>query len=799
MSTPSPENNTRPESPLRRNVLRLSAWLLAAVAVVYALLAGLHTLQDFDLGWQLATGRWVVQHHHTFSTDVFSYTAAGQPWLYPVLSGIVFYLVYLAGGYALLSWMGALISAATTALLLRRGSLIGSALAVIAVPLIANRTQPRAEMFTTILFAAFLSLLWRHNCTGQARLWLLPILMVGWVNLHLGFIAGLALCGAYLLLEILDFPFATKRASALARLRRAWPWLALTVAATVVNPWGPSIYLALVKQERAQSLHTSWIVEWGNLQPSWTNLHQAQLHQALVHQSLDWRDPQSCFWWLIATVAVGTCVALWRKHFGAAILLIASTYFTIQHVRLQALFACIAVVVGGAMLDELGDRIGTRIREGKLRDRSQAPPPARSFAPLITAGILLVTIAATSLVAFRSWDLISNRYYLRSTQLSLFGTGLSWWYPERAVEFLQREQLPANVFNGYSLGGYLTWRLFPAYRDYIDGRAIPFGPQLFFRAYELAVEPPDSPAWQQEADARNINTIIVPLGRYSGMTLFPRLHSFCRSQSWRPVYLDEVSTVFLRRTPQTAALIDRLQLDCERISFDLPADLSAAHSSRAKAELFNAWANAGGVLYSLERYPEALAYLDRAQSVFPDNANVHLLRALVLEQIPRPDEAEAEFRTSLSLEPSDEAWFDFGLFYMTQRRYAEAVELFRQSAESSSRPHEMWMMLGQAYLQLHQPQPALAALDKAVDSSPFGGEAESLGASFNSLIATGRAKAWYQLGDLQQAVGFQEEAVKLAPGDAKLWLGLADLYEAQGRTTLAGQARLRAQTAGPPR
>lgn len=793
MATRSVEQNIRPESQLRDNALQLSTWLFAAVGVTYALLAGLHTLQDFDLGWQLATGRWVLQHHHTFSTEVFSYTASGQPWIYPVLSGVIFYLVYLAGGYALLSWMGALVSAGTIALLLRRGSLFGSGLAVMAAPLIANRTQPRAEMFTTILFAACLSLLWQHYRTGQTRLWLIPILMVGWVNLHPGFIAGLALCGAYVMLETLDLPFPAKRAPALARLRRAWPWLALTAAATFVNPWGASIYLALGRQERAQSLHTAWIVEWGNLQPSWANLHQA-----VVHQALDWRDPQSCFWWLIAAVLISTCVALWRKHWGAALLLIASPYFTIQHVRLQALFATIAIVVGGAMLDELSDRIGTHINEGKLRSRSQASPPARSRAPLVTASILLVTIAVTGLAGFRSWDLISNRYYMRSAQLALFGTGLSWWYPERAVEFLQHEQLPANVFNGYSIGGYLTWRLFPAYRDYIDGRAIPFGPQLFFRAYDLSVELPDSPAWQQEANARNINTIIVPLGRYSGMTLFPQLHSFCRSQSWRPVYLDEVSAIFVRRTPQTASLIDRLQLDCEKASFDLPADLSATHTSRARAELFNAWANAGGVLYSLERYPEALAYLDRAQSVFSDNANVHLLRALVLEQTARPAEAEAEFRTSLSLEPSDEAWFDFGLFYMTQRRYAEAVELFRQSAESSSRPHEMWMMLGQADLQLHQPQLALAALDKAVDTSPFGGEAQSLGASFNSLIATGRAKAWYQLGDLPQAVSFQEEAVKLTPGDAKLWLGLADLYEAQGRTTLAGQARLRAQASSSP-
>ena len=48
---------------------------LCLVALGYALLAGLRTVTDWDLGWQLATGRWVVQHHHIPSTDVFSYTA----------------------------------------------------------------------------------------------------------------------------------------------------------------------------------------------------------------------------------------------------------------------------------------------------------------------------------------------------------------------------------------------------------------------------------------------------------------------------------------------------------------------------------------------------------------------------------------------------------------------------------------------------------------------------------------------------------------------------------------------------
>src|ERR1700691_3586803 len=105
-SHPSERKGSREEN-LPSGTDDYAAWLLAAVALIYALLAGLHTLQDFDLGWQLATGRWMLQHRQIFSTDVFSYTAHRAPWIYPVLSGIVFYLIYLAGGYALLSWLGA--------------------------------------------------------------------------------------------------------------------------------------------------------------------------------------------------------------------------------------------------------------------------------------------------------------------------------------------------------------------------------------------------------------------------------------------------------------------------------------------------------------------------------------------------------------------------------------------------------------------------------------------------------------------------------------------------------------------
>ncbi len=771
---------------------RYVAWLVAAMALFYALLAGLHTLQDFDLGWQLATGRWVAQHHHTFSTDIFSYTAQGSAWIYPVLSGIVFYLTYLAGGYALLSWLGAGASLATIAILLRRNSIATCALAFVAVPLIANRTQPRAEMFTTLLFAAFLSLLWRHYLTGHEQgrrsfLWLLPILMIAWVNLHLGFIAGMGVCGAYLAWEALDWLLPENRAAVRTRLTRAWPWLALTAVATLANPWGPFIYRALARQQQAQSLHNQWVVEWEGIHPSWSSLRQA----------MNLRDPQSAFWWLLAVALLCAAIALWRKRWGAAALLLASLYFSIQHVRLEALFACVAVVLGGSLLEEAWRSAQPALPE-KSRKKKAAPPPQRQIDRGRIAALLLLSAALTSIAVVRCWDLATNRYYLGSTQLSLFGPGISWWFPERAFQFVEREKLPANIFNSYSLGGYQTWRLFPEYRDYIDSRAVPFGSELFFQAYELSVEPPESPAWQQEADARNINTIVVPLARYDGIALFPKLRAFCASQAWRPVYMDEVSAVFLRRTPQTAALVDRLQIDCDKVSFTPPPELESASSarwnSRSKAELFNFWANSAEILYTLGRFPEALAVLDHAQSIFSESAHLHLLRGLMLQRTGRAAEAEAELRISLTLEPTEQAELVAGLLYMTEKRYADAIQLFRQAAETSSHPHDMWMLLGQAYLQMNEPQPALEAFDKAVASSPFHDGGESLGATFNSMVATGRAKAWYQLGDVAQAVSYQEEAVKLAPNDGTLWQGLADLYEAQGRTAEA--ARARAHTAG---
>jgi hypothetical protein len=121
----------------------------------------------------------------------------------------------------------------------------------------------------------------------------------------------------------------------------------------------------------------------------------------------------------------------------------------------------------------------------------------------------------------RSLDLVDGRAYLSNTDLGSFGAGLSWWFPERAGAFAAREHLPTQIFNSYNEGGYLIWRLGSEYPDYIDGRAIPFGPQLFEHNAQLMATPPEAPEWQKEVERFNINTILIPLGRYNGLNSVP--------------------------------------------------------------------------------------------------------------------------------------------------------------------------------------------------------------------------------------------------------------------------------------
>ncbi len=710
--------------PAESQLARRLFLLLAAVAVLYAFVSGLRTVADPDLFWQLATGRWVAQHHHVFSTDVFSYTAAGQPWIYPVGGSLFFYGAYLLGGYILLSWIGAAVCVGTIALLLRKGTPVTAALTILAVPLVAKRCSPRAEIFTIILFAAFLSILWETYQTGHARLWLLPPLMLIWVNCHLGFVSGLALMVAFAGMDLLEMLYSgERRREAAQRLRRALPWFGAAALCTLANPWGWKIYEAVLRQNRAMAEHSMWIAEWGKVP-----LSRAALSQAF---SPSHGDP---FYFLLVVVVIATLLSLLQRQLGPAILMACATYPGVQHVRMDSLSACVIVVVAGSILYTTILRMAARILSMRAR--------------------LVFATAAAALFVILGVVRSADAMKIHEMALSSYGAGPSWWFPERASEFIQRENVPGEIFNTYIQGGYITWTLGPGRRDYLDGRAIPFGSQAFLHQAELMQSSPDSEIWRAEADRYNINAVILPLNRFE--SVLGDLKRFCNSTQWRPVYLDETAAVFVRRKPATEELIRRANVDCAT------TPLPGTGTNASAAIRFNRWADTASVLAALGRNTEALSAAGQAEQALPNSSFVPWIRGNIYFMMGLRAAAEREYLKSIAIEPDVPlVWFSLAAVYKHEGRISETIEAQRKAIELSTMPQPAELVkLARLYLDSQRPKAALDRFNEAERVASPDLRAATGAYSLSFEVDQGRAEAWKALGDPKQAAVFDQKAVQ---------------------------------------
>ena len=429
-------------------------------------------------------------------------------------------------------------------------------------------------------------------------------------------------------------------------------------------------------------------------------------------------------------------------------------------------------MVGGPILSDAAQKATSRLKSVRVRSL---------IAPVAVAVIAVV-------VGMRCFDLATNRFYLRGSSESTFGAGLSWWFPERAAAFIETHNFPGEIFSSYNVGGYVAWRLGPQRRNTIDGRAPVFGAQAIRQNSKLLETSPDSPLWQQEASRYGINTILLPLGRFNGIELV-RLLEFCNSTSWRPVYLDETSAVFVSTSaPGAADLRQRYPIDCAN------APLPAHPPQGRDAQAFNSWSNAATMLSALGRISEALAATDKALEIFPDSSFAHWLRGNLLAGMNRTEEAQEEYLAAVSFESSDVTWSALADFYRTHGRTADAIDAMKRAAALSARPFSLDSNLGYLYLRANQPNDALRAFEQAERSAPANVVAADNG-TFDFMLAQGRSVAWKQLGDVGRAITFQEKAAQLQPDAPEPWRRLAKLYRSEGRNEDALRAELNATAA----
>src|SRR5450432_4496282 len=176
----------------------LGVWVYALV-----LINGGALLNDSDTYWQIAAGKWILDHSAMPRVDIYSFTKAGEPWISSSWLAQVLY----AGTYELVGWAGPVILAAasiaaTFALLVfilgrRIPSTYALMISLAALALSISHLLARPHVLAMPVMVAWVSGLVSASDRRQApSFWLLPLLAL-WANLHGSFVFGLALLAPF--------------------------------------------------------------------------------------------------------------------------------------------------------------------------------------------------------------------------------------------------------------------------------------------------------------------------------------------------------------------------------------------------------------------------------------------------------------------------------------------------------------------------------------------------------------------------------------------------------------------------
>ena len=176
--------------------------LFFAVLLIPAVLGSSKTIfNDGDVSWHIATGQWILSHHSLPTTDPFSFTWYGKPWV-PIewLSEVVYASAYSLAGYG---GVAAVVTAALMALhalvftnasrWVRFALLPIVAMDFVLIPMLSARPH----VLTWPILALWVWLMLRARERDRAPPIVAALLMTLWANLHGGFVFGFAIAGAF--------------------------------------------------------------------------------------------------------------------------------------------------------------------------------------------------------------------------------------------------------------------------------------------------------------------------------------------------------------------------------------------------------------------------------------------------------------------------------------------------------------------------------------------------------------------------------------------------------------------------
>jgi hypothetical protein len=516
-----------PSKPSAFRFLVPSALDVIFILLFWAVLAGPlsnRPLADPDIGWHIRTGDVILATHSIPRSDPFSSTMQGKAWfawewLYDALLGVLYHACGLNG----VAWLCALLVAAVFVFLLRmllkRGTGLPLAIVLMLLALAAATIHLFARPHIVSWFFALLWFValerWEQPFAPRWLRWFFPASMVLWVNLHGGWIFGLALLGTYAIAALLE---SLRTRDAFAKVRtsnrvRALGWALLwSVLATLVNPYGWRLHAHIYRYLGDRYL----------------------INRISEFQSPDFHGwAERCFGTIVLLALIGFAGnrrALPLRHLLVALLAVYAGLYSSRNLPVSSML--LALISGPilwenfvSLAEKTGGLTGVRGWVGRISLFSERMRAQE----LDLHGHLwtVVTVVAALTLCMQGGRLDSRQLIQARFDPQKL--------PVAAASVLQREPSTEPVFSIDGWGGYLIYRLYPARKVVVDDRHDLYGSGRI-REYLTLLQ--GEPGWADVLEKWQIKTALLP----ARSTLANLLRELPRE--WHPVYEDNVAVVF---------------------------------------------------------------------------------------------------------------------------------------------------------------------------------------------------------------------------------------------------------------
>lgn len=462
-------------SPIRERALAGAFVFFVASSTLYF---GSVNEADNDLWMHLFVGRWIAESGSIPRTDFLSYTAAGLPWIDHewLAQWLAFELFAHLGSPALLAAKQLLVAALVWVLWVshvrRRGAqrgpvddalgangtsqppawIWGPALVLI-LAAAARGLSLRPQLWSYVLIPLLLWLLSGVRLAWFLRLAATAALFVVWVNVHGGFLLGLATLALFT-----AWGLVLGRKEFAARLGL----LVTAVIAALCNPYGWKLFPYLVDELSRSHPISEWQpVVWSEFE-----------HGAFLLLVASW----------LATLPWARGL---RERGWLWILAALTAYFAVRHQRHVPVFA---LCVAGPLLQQW-----TAAAEW-LRARSWT---------FSAAGKWIIAGSVVALSAFQLLWVIQVR--LRGDRAQIVFAEQE--YPVRVVAALREAGIRLNLAVPLDWGGYALWHLAPRIKLSLDGRFATVFPErvvednfAFYRG---------GPGWSRLVDSYPTEAVLI--------------------------------------------------------------------------------------------------------------------------------------------------------------------------------------------------------------------------------------------------------------------------------------------------